>query len=51
MKALSQQRMVAIVVEQEGIVPVRGVNLGVAHTQPVIDQGLDELARTRRRDR
>ena len=42
--------MVARVVEQEGVVAVRRVDLGIAHVEPVVDQRLDDLARARRRE-
>ena len=42
--------MVARVVEQEGVVPMRRLDLGIADVAPVVEQGLDDLARARRRE-
>ena len=42
--------VVARVVEQERVVAVRRVDLGVADVAPVVDQRLDDLARARRRE-
>jgi hypothetical protein len=36
--------VVARVVQQEGVVAVRRVDLGVAHVDAVVDQRLDDLA-------
>ena len=41
---------VARVFEQEGVVAMRRVDLGVAHVAPVVEQGLDDLAAARRRE-
>ena len=46
----AQHAVVARVVEQEGVVAVRRVDLGVADVEPVVDQRLDDLARARRRE-
>ena len=32
------------VIEQKGIMPVRRVDLGIAHVTPVVEQGLDDFA-------
>ena len=49
-EARAQHAVVARVVEQEGVVAVRRVDLGVADVAPVVDQRLDDLARARRRE-
>jgi len=42
--------VLARVIEQEGVVAVRGVDLGVGDVAPVVEQRLDDLARARRRE-
>ena len=49
-EAGAQHPVVARIVEQEGVVAVRRVDLGVADVAPVVDQRLDDLARARRRE-
>jgi hypothetical protein len=44
----SAPRQVARVVQQEGVMPVRRVDFGVADVAPVVEQGLDDLAAARR---
>jgi hypothetical protein len=43
----AQHAVVALVVEQEGVVAVRRVDLGVADVDAVVEQRLDDLARAR----
>ena len=49
-EARAHHAVVARIVEQEGVVAVRRVDLGVADVAPVVDQRLDDLARARRRE-
>src|SRR5205085_4255551 len=49
-EAAAQQGVLARVVEQEGVVPVRRLDLGIAHRVVVVEQRLHELARARRRE-
>ena len=46
----AQHAVVTRIVEQEGVVAMRRVDLGVAHVDAVVDQRLDDLARACRRE-
>ena len=49
-EACAQHAVVTRVVEQERVVPVRRVDLGIADIEAVVEQRLDDLARARRRE-
>src|SRR4029078_10430638 len=49
-EARAQQGVVARVVEEEGVVAVRRLDLGIAHRMLVVEKRLDDLARACRRE-